>query len=548
MFEFSVICARYALLAVLGGGLIGALTHTSAAHADGGGETLPNGIQLPDPWPPADRPLTREPMPVPYLDAPPEVIPIDTGRQLFVDDFLIAETTLERTYHRPEYAAGNPVLKPDRDWETGSESQGHPAPTAMVFSDGVWYDPQDGLFKMWYMGGYCDSTCYATSKDGIHWDKPALDVVEGTNIIHRGHRDSGTVWLDLDEGDPARRFKMALRESGGVLTVYDSADGIHWGEPVARTGPLNDRSTFFLNPFRNVWVYSMKNYEKGGIGRYRRYHEGRDLVSAAAWKKGEPAFWVGADSLDAARDDLGTPCELYNLDCAAYESLLIGLFTIWRGQPNDRAKPNELCIGYSRDGFHWQRPVREAFLPVSETYGDWNWGNVQSAGGCCLIVGDQLYFYVSGRKGVAGSKASGVSATGLATMRRDGFASVDAGSGEGTLTTRRVRFSGKHLFVNVNAGGGELTAEILDEAGNPIDPFTRTNCKTVHVDKTRVEVRWNGPDDLSTLVNTPVRFRFHLRQGSLYAFWVSPNASGASNGYIAAGGPGFTGPTDNLGR
>jgi len=47
----------------------------------------------------------------------------------------------------------------------------------------------------------------------------------------------------------------------------------------------------------------------------------------------------------------------------------------------DRAKPNEVCVGFSRDGFHWHRPDREAFIPVSENYGDWNWGNVQSAGG-----------------------------------------------------------------------------------------------------------------------------------------------------------------------
>ena len=44
-----------------------------------------------------------------------------------------------------------------------------------------------------------------------------------------------------------------------------------------------------------------------------------------------------------------------------------------------------------------------------------------------------------------------------------------------------------------------------------------------------------------------VRFRFHLRNGELYAFWVSPEASGASHGYVAAGGPGFTGMTDTVG-
>ena len=54
------------------------------------------------------------PMPVPYLDNPPAVIPIDAGRQLFVDDFLIDSTTLTRTYYTAEYHPDNPILKPEQ--------------------------------------------------------------------------------------------------------------------------------------------------------------------------------------------------------------------------------------------------------------------------------------------------------------------------------------------------------------------------------------------------------------------------------------------------
>ena len=50
------------------------------------------------------------------------------------------------------------------------------------------------------------------------------------------------------------------------------------------------------------------------------------------------------------------------------------------------------------------------------------------------------------------------------------------------------------------------------------------------------------------LAGRPVRLRFFLRRGRLYAFWVSPSSSGASLGRVAAGGPGFTGPTDTVGR
>jgi hypothetical protein len=39
-----------------------------------------------------------------------------------------------------------------------------------------------------------------------------------------------------------------------------------------------------------------------------------------------------------------------------------------------------------------------------------------------------------------------------------------------------------------------------------------------------------------------------LKNGALYSFWVSRDASGRSDGYVAGGGPGFTGPTDTVGR
>ena len=159
-------------------------------------ETLENGIVLPERWPP-ERPLSMEPQTLPYLIAPPSVIPIDRGRQLFVDNFLIADTTLRRTFHRPRYYKGNPVLEPDRPWEQvdeGAASEGlPPSPAAMVFSDGVFWDPDAQLFRMWYMAGYTGRTCCATSTNGIDWVKPDFDVVPGTNIVVNESRDSVVV-------------------------------------------------------------------------------------------------------------------------------------------------------------------------------------------------------------------------------------------------------------------------------------------------------------------------------------------------------------------
>ena len=520
-----------------------------------GGDALPNGIVLPDQWPPRIEKETiqrGDVMPVPYLTSPPDVIPIDLGRQLFVDDFLIEATDLERTFYATEPYGGNPVLKPDKRWEKVA-----PQFTAMAFSDGVWYDPADKVFKMWYMSGYMATTSLAISDDGVHWKKPRFDVMPGTNVVClSGHRDSSVVWLDLEAIDPERRYQMfQFHRDSWRAAIHRSEDGIHW-DLATWCGESGDRSSIFYNPFRKVWVYSIRTILNPGTDKWcrcRLYWECEDLVAGAQWEggyrgggtgePGSPSPWVGADRLDSAGPNVSKEfkAELYHLDVIAYESLFLGLFSIWhQGSHKGRPKINDVLVGFSRDGFHWHRPFRQAIIPVSEDRDAWNWSNVQSVGGCCNIVGDKLYFYASGRK-------PRVNSTGLVFMRRDGFASVDAGKDAGTLTTRPVTFKGKHLFVNADADQGKLRVEILSRDGGVIEPFTRTNCIPVQVDRTLQPVTWKGASDLAALAGRPVKMRFHLANGRLYSFWVSPDRSGASYGYVAACGPGLTGSRDTVG-
>ncbi len=170
---------------------------SSATVAAETGELLYNGIRLPSSWPPHLAEIPRQPAVPAYLTSPPAVIPIDVGRQFFVDDFLVAQSTLTRTHHRPAYHPKNPVL-------TGG----------MVFSDGVWYDPQDKIFKMWYLAD--GGTAYATSKDGVAWEKPELDVKKGTNLVQTSGRDSSTVWIDLEEKTRKALQDVPLRRSAGA--------------------------------------------------------------------------------------------------------------------------------------------------------------------------------------------------------------------------------------------------------------------------------------------------------------------------------------------
>jgi len=511
-------------LAFVSAAVVCAFVFADAACA---GETLHNGIVLPDKWPPeaswediqAGKPLTEPP----YLKDPPAVIPIDVGRQLFVDEFLIESTTLRQDAHLADEYPANPLVR------------GMPG--------SVWWDPSYKAFRLWH-SGYGDH--HKLSTDGVHFAQ-APQGIQKPAANDKGGPSLGPPWLNLDAKDPSKRFvsifPICFRPAGRCqYWVRFCPDGLSWSDAIETDSDCGDASKFFYNPFRDVWVFTSRH--GWGKPRARRYWEVRDLEKGPykeAGKKGiAMPMWVGADSLDPPRQDCQIPCQLYNADAVAYESLIVGSFVIWRGDPPGRSKFKDVCIGFSRDGWHWSRPDRRPHAPISEQVGTWNYVNVDSVTGVAYaVMGDRLFFYVSGR-GMLPHLA-------MYTLRRDGWISMDAGPEGGELITRPVKFGGKHFFVNLDAAEGELRVEALDEKGAPLPPFTKANCRPVNVNKTLQAVTWDGAEDLAALSGRPVRFRFSLKNGKLYSFWVSPDRSGASYGYVGVGGPGYTGSRDTVG-
>ena len=181
---------------------------------------------------------------------------------------------------------------------------------------------------------------------------------------------------------------------------------------------------------------------------------------------------------------------------------------------------------------------------------------MQSLGNLCTVQKDRLWFYYSGFQGDT-NRLSGDwmqngmydnGAMGIAFLRRDGFAAMRASGGGGELVTRPLLFSGACVFVNVACPRGELRVELQDaESGTAIPGFALAECRPVAVDSTLQRVIWQGVDTVRALRGRPVRFRFTLSNGALYAFWVSRDDTGRSDGYVAGGGPGYTGPTDTVG-
>ncbi len=520
-------------------------------------ERLYNGIELPDQWPPLFRdPNSAEPMPVPYLRQKPRVATIDLGRQLFVDDFLIEKSTLQRTYHQAKKLESNPVFRAETERELGPSTQGERGQQATTFTGqgGLFYDPADRLFKLFYVAGWRGPLSLATSPDLRTWTRHGELIPEGLRWTGPQLTTGGSdncVWLDLNATDPAERIKYLTcwlhvprdqRPQGFNHSLHVS-NGKTWSDAVPTTMAADDYCSFFYNPFRNKWCFSIKKGTSRGRSRY--YFESDAFLDGADWKNA--VYWTSTDKLDAAEPEgrypgAGEAPQLYSLNAVAYESLMVGMHYIHRGPRNDICdqgkfpKLVDLELGFSRDGFHWDRPDRRGFINGSRTEGSWDRGYLHGAAGVFVVLDDQLVFPYMGTSGIAPSGHRGMytgGSIGLATLRRDGFASMD---GTGELTTRPVRFKGQHLFANFT---GELKVEVLDEAGKVL----RTT-RAASGDHTKLKLDWETEPGLSNLAGKTVKFRFHLQEGALYSFWVTPDPDGASFGYVGAGGPDFGGVRD----
>lgn len=265
--------------------------------------------------------------------------------------------------------------------------------------------------------------------DGIAFTKPAFDVVNGTNSIQNDLIDGSTVWLDLDEPGPAARLKMAavfLRNQYRFFTILHAADGVHWSVFLEKSGPIEDRSSVYLDPFRRPrkWIYSIKSApppDAGGpFGRSRSYVDSAVLGVGADWKSTHDHAWANADIADPAwgcgGPEEGNYTQLYNLDAVAFESLIVGSFSIFTGKHcaggenqsstesgrwvyNRTGEWDSVFAGFSRDGFHWFRPKvdgkHKVFLPMDDTLvtgspPNWRWNkaNVQSVGGGFTVHSD----------------------------------------------------------------------------------------------------------------------------------------------------------------
>ncbi len=510
---------------------------------------LYNGIRLPEVWPPeniSSKVFTE--IPVPYLKEEdkggnhPDVVDIDVGRQLFVDDFLIEKTDLTSTPHKAVKYEGNPVLS-------------FPGSGTNLKHGAILYNAEKQIYEIFWNGSG-GKLMYLSSKDGIKWNQadayPVLVSPNGGGYMSVVYNETP------DAANP--RYLCLIRYSNGIwdrldpkakdhehfpADIYYSDNRQTWRLLTNEAPTSGDATSMIYNPFRRTWIFSLrKTYSP--FTRCRDYVECQDILDVADFHALDRVFWLRADSKDVRDESQPTFMpETSSVSAIAYESIMLGGFQMYVGPKNSVAhstgipKITNIALGYSRDGFHYYRPFREPIIESTKEKGSWERGYLHQINTVCVIVGDELRFYYGGYEGIEtpgpeDSAANMMSnfGIGFATMRRDGFVSLD---GSGEVVTRLMRFDEVNDRLFINAKAKSIRAEIRDADGRVIPGFSLDECNPFSGNSTCHELSFTSGKTLGELQGKDFSIRFVMEEGEFYAFWVSDTADGESGGFLAGG-------------
>lgn len=463
--------------------------------------------------------------------------PSGPWRRLFLDATVVEEQhDVKRVFHPVEKHAANPVLAKDREWEgIGPYLYG----TVMRHNDKL---------RMWYHHWSPEGTwnSYAESNDGIEWSKPELGLIDfngskqnnlfatrSIGLSEKPPKDIGqchnpSVIFQPWHRDLKRRYALySFSYEYYVPRVAFSPDGLKWD-----FAPLNDGKglfssgdvvNFFHDPYRGRYVATWKTSTSRG-----RAAGVATSPDGLAWSKPVNEAVMYADDLDP------DATQLYGMPVFPYQGYYLGLPWIYHARwPKDRRATNaalsvaektspctmDVQFAWSRDLTHWNRtPERASFIPLGQA-DEFDAAMVYSAR-APVVVGDQLYFYYGGWKRPHNSPLrENQAAIGLGTLRIDGFCSMQAGTTEGSLTTRWEDLETPEITINARThNGGYVVAEIVDTAGKVIDGFSRAECVPFQGDDIRHRMRWSSKEFTQEQQAIEKRLRFYLKQADLYSY------------------------------
>lgn len=466
----------------------------------------------------AAAPAGQEPHDVEFVaqqarGALPHLVAPDPRKRLAFDTRAIASVENARlVLGTVTKEAANPLFKADRPWENSLNN---------LYPNVLW-DEDERVFKLWYKCVLADADAiakmdrpstvhnvgwyllYATSKDGLHWDKPALDLHKfagrgGTNIVARDAPNVG-VFKDPHDPDPVRRYKMVYDVGLGKLRTRFSADGVHWGEPVEPQGLGPANGDTHNNAF---WDARSEKYLW-----FSKLYLGERLV--ARFESDDFLHWRNSGMVLRSTPAEGKASQTYCLPVFRYANLYLGyvmMYHVAKGRTVD-------CeLAWSPDSLTWQRAAPGSPLIPRGPKGTYDSECIYAMAGPPIVQGsDLLIFYGGSDYPHQGWKRHCLPC--LARLPLDHFAGYEPldASRPARLVSGQFTLGDEPLRVSADAAGGALRIEAIDRQEKVL-----AESETICSNGTDMPVQWRR-GSLESLRRQPVRFRFELTRAKLWAY------------------------------
>jgi len=160
--------------------------------------------------------------------------------------------------------------------------------------------------------------------------------------------------------------------------------------------------------------------------------------------------------------------------------------------------------------------------------------NHSAAGSPPIEVDGELWFYYSGRghrhdSGTDKRTLENSGGIGMFKLRKDGFASIDAGESEGYFFTKDIEVTGSKMFINANVKEGGYIQVAVHEiqrydkppkarpAEKAIDGFDIESSVAIAGDSLSHKINWNNRE-LSNMLGKVIYLQFKMKNAELYSF------------------------------
>jgi len=470
----------------------------------------------------------------------------EKGLVPFWDDQLIDMRHTDAVLSANKAQKRDVVMVFDKPWE------GNGTDFFTILKDG-------DLYRMYYEAwGFkdkplCVKVCYAESRDGIHWEKPDLGIVEfngskHNNIIIEKIPDNFTVMMDTNpDCPPEMKYKalMSVMEvdyldgnKHNMLALLVSADGIHFERHsiISRGYAYDTQNSLHWNRHTGKYYCYIRAYRKAPGDPTERLTE-TSVRANMVMESEDLVNWSEAKHLNYN----GECYPLYTNCVTAYpydDRYYVGFPTRYVQRSEWTKNYDRLCgaekrkerisieprLGLavtdcvfmsSRDCYNWYRFDEAIITPGIEDGENWVYGDGYPALAGLIETPSpfknspsELSLFVFNHHWMD----SPVELVRY-VYRRDGMASVKAPYEKKRLLTKPFTFEGSELRLNFSTSArGGIYLRVLDEYNIPIEGYS--TCEIFGDSVNRV-IDFDKP--ISELSGKAIRFEFTMSDAEIFS-------------------------------